>query len=179
MPPDCGKAPWCCPCLSAESRTPHATVARPIAPSRPSAAWTWAFGGALLGLVLALMLFAPARWLASAVAQLSDGRILLADPIGTVWNGSADLVLAGGAGSNDATALPTRLDWRLRPRWDGVAAALSTACCIQQPVAVRVKARWGGAHVQIADGQSQWPAALLVGLGTPWNTLQFEGSLRL
>ena len=66
---------------------------------------------------------------------------------GTIWNGSADLVLAGGAGSNDATALPTRLDWRLRPRWDGVAAELSPRAASQQPLAVRVKARWGGAHV--------------------------------
>ncbi len=152
-------------------------MARPFAPSRPSAAWTWAFVGALIGLIAALISFAPARWLANAVGQRSDGRVLLADPVGTIWNGSADLVLAGGAGSNDATALPTRLDWRLRPRWDGVAAELATPCCIQQPLSLRVKARWGGAHVQIADGQSQWPAGLLAGLGTPWNTLQFEGTL--
>jgi len=154
-------------------------VARPFAPSRPRAAWPWAFGGALIGLIAALVLFAPARWLASAVGQRSAGRILLSDPIGTIWNGSADLVLAGGAGSNDATALPTRLDWRLRPRWDGVAAELATRCCIEQPLSMRVKARWGGAQVQVADGQSQWPAALLAGLGTPWNTLQFDGALQV
>ena len=133
----------------------------------------------MLGLLAALVLFAPARWLAVAVGERSDVRILLADPIGTIWNGSADLVLTGGAGSNDAAALPTRLDWRLRPRWDGVSVDLATSCCIQQPLAVRVKARWGGAHVEVADGQSQWPAGLLAGLGTPWNTLQFDGSLRV
>lgn len=152
-------------------------MARPTAPPRASASWAWAFGGALLGLLVALSLFAPARWLAGAVGQQSDGRILLAEPLGTIWNGSAELVLTGGAGSNDATALPTRLDWRLRPRWDGIAAELATSCCIQRPLAVRVKARWGGAHLEIVDGQSQWPAALLAGLGTPWNTLQLEGSL--
>ena len=31
----------------------------------------------------------------------------------------------------------------------------------------------------MADGQSRWPAALLSGLGTPWNTLQFDGDLLL
>jgi general secretion pathway protein N len=133
----------------------------------------------VVGLLAAVVLFAPARWLAVAVGERSDGRILLADPIGTIWNGSADLVLTGGAGSTDATALPTRLDWRLRPRWDGVAADLATSCCIEQPLAVRVKARWGGVHVEVANGQSQWPAALLAGLGTPWNTLQFDGGLRV
>lgn len=133
----------------------------------------------MAGLVAALVLFAPARWLASAVGQQSDGRILLVDPLGTVWNGSARVLLTGGAGSTDATALPTRLDWRLRPRWDGVAAELASSCCTQQPLAVRLKKRWGGAHLEIADRQSQWPAALLGGLGTPWNTLQFDGGLRL
>ena len=133
----------------------------------------------MLGLLVALILFAPARWLASMVEGRSDGRILLVEPRGTVWNGSAQLVLSGGAGSTDPTALPTRLDWRLRPRWDGVAAELATACCIQHPLTVRVKSRWGGAHLTLADGQSQWPAALLAGLGTPWNTLQFDGALRV
>lgn len=104
---------------------------------------------------------------------------MLAEPLGTVWNGSARMLLTGGAGSTDATALPTRLDWRLRPRWNGMAAELASSCCTQQPLALRVKMRWGGAHLEIADRQSQWPAALLTGLGTPWNTLRFDGTLRL
>jgi general secretion pathway protein N len=133
----------------------------------------------MLGLAAALILFAPARWLAAAVSQRSDGRVMLAEPRGTVWNGSARMLLTGGAGSSDATALPTRLDWRLRPRWDGVAAHLTSACCTPQPLALRVKWRWSGAHLDVADGQSHWPAALLTGLGTPWNTLQFDGTLRL
>ena len=133
----------------------------------------------MLGLAAALILFAPARWLASAVSQQSAGRVMLSEPRGTVWNGSARMLLTGGAGSTDATALPTRLDWRLRPRWDGVAAQLASACCTPQPLAVRVKWRWGGPQLDFADGQSQWPAALLTGLGTPWNTLQFDGTLQL
>ena len=39
--------------------------------------------------------------------------------------------------------------------------------------------RWGGASLTVDDGQSQWPAALLTGLGTPWNTLQLQGQLAL
>ena len=35
----------------------------------------------------------------------------------------------------------------------------------------------GGAQVTFEDAQTQWPAALLTGLGTPWNTLQIEGNL--
>ena len=38
---------------------------------------------------------------------------------------------------------------------------------------------WSGVQLTVADGQSQWPAALLAGLGTPWNTLQPQGQLAL
>src|SRR3954470_16705865 len=77
--------------------------------------WRWAVGGGLLGLLVALVVFAPARWLAAAVEHASDAHVRLADPRGTVWSGSAQLVLSGGVGSRDQTALPDRLDWRLRP----------------------------------------------------------------
>jgi general secretion pathway protein N len=141
--------------------------------------WYWAVAGALLGLLLALLLFAPAQWLADAVRERSGERLLLREARGTLWNGSARLVLAGGAGSTDEVALPTRLDWQLRPRWNGVRIEVSSECCTTRPLRVRGAMRWGGAHLEIADGQSRWPAALLAGLGTPWNTLQLDGDLRL
>jgi general secretion pathway protein N len=34
-------------------------------------------------------------------------------------------------------------------------------------------------EVTVSDGQSTWPASLLAGLGTPWNTLQPAGLLVL
>jgi general secretion pathway protein N len=154
-------------------------VARPIPISRQRSPWSWAWTGAAIGLLVALLLFAPARWLAASVLSATQGRVVLEEPRGTVWNGSAQLLLAGGAGSTDAMALPTRLDWRLRPRWDGAHLELATACCTKQPLALRAHLRWGGALVDVADVPSEWPAALLAGLGTPWNTLQFEGDLHL
>ena len=39
--------------------------------------------------------------------------------------------------------------------------------------------RWGGARLVLADSLSQWPAQVLTGLGTPWNTVQAEGQLML
>jgi general secretion pathway protein N len=38
---------------------------------------------------------------------------------------------------------------------------------------------WRRTTVRVGDSRSQWPAALLAGLGTPWNTLQFDGELAL
>jgi general secretion pathway protein N len=147
--------------------------------ARPRGPWTWALAGVALGLLFALLLFAPARWLTSAVERAAEGRLLLSEPRGSVWNGSALVVLAGGAGSSDAAALPTRLQWRLRPRWDGMAAELDSACCTNPPLKLRLFPQWGGARVAVADAQSRWPAGVLAGLGTPWNTLQFEGDLLL
>jgi general secretion pathway protein N len=154
-------------------------VARASPILAPRAPWAWAFGGIAVGLCIAVLVFAPARWLAGAVARATDGRLLLSDARGTVWRGSAQVMLAGGAGSTDAARLPSRMDWRLGLRWDGLAARLEAACCTTQPVALRIRPRWGGSQVAVVAGQTQWPAALLAGLGTPWNTLQLDGDLRL
>lgn len=141
--------------------------------------WAWAAGGALTGFLLALLAFAPARWLTDAVANFTQGQVLLADARGTVWDGSARLVLTGGAGSSDAAALPGRIGWQLHPSWGGVAARVSADCCTVQPLGVRAAWRLGGWRLRVEDGASQWPAALLAGLGTPWNTLQLDGEVRL
>ena len=154
-------------------------MARATPAFAPRAPWAWAFAGIALGLVGAALVFAPARWLAGPLERASGGRLLLGEARGTVWNGSAQLTLSGGAGSTDSAALPTRVDWKLGPRWDGLQAEVDSSCCTSTPVAVRILPRWGGALVRVADSQTHWPAALLAGLGTPWNTLQFDGELQL
>lgn len=143
------------------------------------APWSWAALGMLAGTLAALTAFAPAHWLAAGLARATDGRIVLDDPRGTVWTGSARLVLTGGAASQDRAALPGRLHWQLRPAWGGLRAHLSAACCTPAPLVLQAQPRWNGARITVADGQSQWPAAVLAGLGTPWNTLQPQGQLAL
>lgn len=149
------------------------------APRPESAPWRWALAGALLGLAGTLALCAPAAWLAALVQQASGGQVQLAESRGTVWRGSAALVLTGGAGSRDRAALPGRLDWRLRPAWPGLRAQLRADCCMAEPLQLALAPRWGGATLALTDPGSRWPAALLAGLGTPWNTLQPEGQLDL
>ena len=158
----------------------------------------WAIWGAAVGALVTAVAFAPARWLADGVAQATRGQVQLADARGTVWSGDAVLVLGAGAGSRDASALPGRLDWTLRPTLTdgaGLALNLRQACCIRQIVQLRVLPGWARLRVQVlgldesgrsaapdADGTTwlaQWPAAWLSGLGTPWNTLRPGGALRL
>lgn len=145
--------------------------------SRP---WGWALAGALLGAALVATLHAPARWLASALAQASAGHLQLTQPQGRLWHGSAQLQLTGGAGSHDRIALPGRLHWQLRPRLFGLQLQLHADCCTTQgPLQLQLRPRWGGADLQLADSHSRWPAALLTGLGTPFNTIQPQGELSL
>jgi general secretion pathway protein N len=139
----------------------------------------WGVAGAFLGAVAAAILFAPAQWLADALENATSGHVVLAQPRGTVWSGSAQLVFAGGEGSRDAAALPGAVTWKLRPAFTGIRAAVEASCCTRQPVEIKASARWGGLRLEVADGQSEWPAAVLAGLGTPWNTLQLEGNLGL
>ena len=143
----------------------------------------WSVGGALLGLTIGLVAFAPAAWLARAVAAATGERVLLTDARGTVWSGSAQAVLTGGPGSRDAAALPDRVQWRLGLAGLGAELRLRQPCCMRGEVRVAVAPGWGRTTVRVAPGESatlgQWPAALLAGLGTPWNTLQLGGTLRL
>ena len=160
----------------------------------------WALCGATSGALLALLLFAPAAWLADALASATEQRLLLADARGTVWNGNAVLVLTGGAGSRDASALPDRLHWRLRPDGWGLGVRATQACCLNGELRLRLAGGLGRVSVELpgdvaakaalpvsgalpglTPGRTlgQWPASWLVGLGTPWNTLQPTGSLQL
>ncbi|HSW17130.1 MAG TPA: type II secretion system protein N, partial [Ramlibacter sp.] len=88
---------------------------RPTRIPSPRAPWGWAITGALAGTLVALVVFAPARWAAAAVAEATGKRVVLDAPRGTVWNGSAQLLFTGGSGSQDVAALPSRVEWRMRP----------------------------------------------------------------
>ena len=142
----------------------------------------WAFAGALCGTLLGAVCCAPASLAASALASATQGHLQLSDARGTLWSGSALLVFAGGEGSRDAMALPSRLHWqtgfsglslRLRARQD---------CCVNDQIELRITPGWREFSVAVQEGgdwQLRWPAELLAGLGTPWNTLELSGQMRL
>ena len=145
--------------------------------------WGWAAGGACIGLLVATLAFAPAQWLAQSIHRLTGERVQLLAPQGTVWRGSAQLVLGAGQGSRVLTALPGRLQWQMNLGLEGLTLALNTDCCLPQPWRWTASPTWGGLRLQLSDQAaaqpSRWPSALLAGLGTPWNTLQLQGSLAL
>ncbi len=149
-----------------------------------SAGLRWAIAGAVVGSLAGLLAFAPAAWLAKAVASATDDRVLLTDARGTIWSGDAVAVLTGGADSRAASALPGRLSWTLRPAWMALNLGVKHDCCVNGTAQLRVDPGWGRVAVTLMPPTAssiigQWPAAWLTGLGTPWNTLQLGGMLSL
>ena len=143
------------------------------------AAWL----ASILGTVTGVIVFAPAVWMANAIHSATAGKVQLLNARGTVWSGHADLKLTGGDGSRTVTGLPQGIHWRLSPGWaDGQPAALiqlSAPCCTPAPLQATVLPGMSGATVRLNAPRSHWPAELLTGLGTPWNTLRLDGLLAL
>ncbi len=149
---------------------------------RHGAPRAWSIAGAVIGLLGALVLFAPASWLAGSVASATGGHLLIVDTRGSVWNGSGVLVLTGGAGARDAASLPGRLHWKMSLKGAGLQLAARQDCCINGELLLGIKPGLGRMEVSVenrADWLARLPAGVLAGLGTPWNTLQLGGSLRL
>ena len=129
-----------------------------------------------------MVAFAPAAWLAEAVATRTQQRLLLSDARGTVWNGSAVPVLTGGTDSRSATLLPGRTSWTLGVRGLALELRVRQPCCIGDELVLRLRPGLGRTGIQLQPSSGslgEWPAAWLAGLGAPWNTLQLGGTLRL
>ncbi len=143
------------------------------------APWRTAAWAACWGALGALIVFAPAAWLALGLQQISGGHVLLAEPQGSVWRGSAQLLLTGGQGSQDAASLPGRVSWTLRPAWNGARMALDLPCCAALPVQIALKPGWSQSILEVSPARVNLPAPWLSGLGAPWNTLDPQGQLAL
>jgi general secretion pathway protein N len=148
-----------------------------------SAALRWGIFGAVVGTIIGVIAFAPAAWLASAVASATDQKLLLTEARGSVWSGSAVPVLTGGPGSRDASALPGRLEWTMGIRGLAFELRAKHDCCLNGTIALQFKPGLGSTTIKmdppIGGWIGQWPSAWLAGLGTPFNTLQLGGSIRV
>jgi general secretion pathway protein N len=146
------------------------------------AALRWSIAGLVVGLIVALIAFAPAAWLTGYIASATGERVLLSDARGTVWSGSAVVVVTGGPGSRDAASLPGRIEWTLAPHGLGFELQARHACCLNGNVVLQIRPGFGRMTVALVPPSGwvgQWPSAFLGGLGTPWNTLQLGGTARL
>lgn len=151
-----------------------------FAPSTHAAArglgW-WALTGLLLGVLLTLVVYAPAVWLAAVVAKASQNKVQLVDAQGRIWQGSARLLLAPGG--QKPVLLPQRLRWTASIKGWGLQLTLLPECCASRAALLHWQPGWGGQQVRLQNLDVRLPASLLAGLGTPFNTLGFEGTVAL
>ena len=134
---------------------------------------------ALIILLVTVLVIAPAQWAASYANSATNGRLELAEASGTIWNGSAIVVLASPADTGASRAsLPERLSWRLSP-WALLGGQLDLQLmhpsALSQPLTIN--APLFGRTVTLGATTLRLPASLLVGLGAPWNTVRPGGIL--
>lgn len=127
---------------------------------------------AVLAAAVTAAVRAPAAWVGDWLE--SRGRLRLIDARGTVWNGSAMLGVSDG---RQVLLVPGRLSWRigLAAIGSGRVTAEIAHPAVPVPLAVTVAPR----ALALKAGQSELPAALLVALGTPFNTVRPGGALNL
>jgi general secretion pathway protein N len=117
------------------------------------------------------------------VASATKQRVLLTEARGTIWSGSAVPVLTGGLDSRDASALPGRLEWTVGMKGFAFELRARHACCLNGIVTLQLRPGFGRTVVTLVPPPGgwvgQWPSGWLSGLGTPFNTLQLGGAVRL
>jgi len=139
----------------------------------------------VLACAVTLLCMAPANWITPYLAQASNQRIQLIDATGSLWHGEASLMLSAGTdtgalGANALapTLLPGRVTWRTAfwPLWQG---RLHTEIFQTSAMPHSVELNLGLHQASLTGGSLMVPATLLAGLGSPFNTLDLKGDMRL
>ena len=132
-------------------------------------------------------------WRGSAIALLADGNqhatvtrqspsqpLLQAYPSGKPSSKTSSI-----SPNTIGMPLPSRLSWDFSSGFDTglmrlvVRAQIKSECCTPEPLQLAASIGWQGIRIDVANQQSQWPAHWLIGLGSPWNTVQPQGSMQL
>ena len=145
--------------------------------------WILYVAAGLVGIIIALVGFAPATLADWGLQKATAGRLGLAETQGTVWRGSGRLVLIDvndrsvGLRTMPGVAVPGRLDWTVSklPLLLGIVDADLRLAGMSN--AVRLSG--GLTEMRIGAGQVSLPSVDLGRLGSPWNTIKPAGALAL
>ena len=133
---------------------------------------------AVLSAAVVMLTLLPAAWITPQFARQTGGHVNLVDPAGSLWHGSATLMLAAGSDMSAATLLPGRIEWRTAfwPLFIGrVRMTMRHSEAMPDPITVDATPR----SSTVTPGTITVPASLLSGLGAPFNTLDLQGNVQL
>lgn len=128
------------------------------------------------GLILAQL---PVSWVAGFVGNQTACRVVLHEPLGTVWQGSSAIGFSEpntvGPGCKTPVAQTERFDWKLSCQMtDASCTARIAFSALEQPQVIR---RGFGRPLEWIANEVTLPATILEGLGNPWSTLRPRGNL--
>jgi len=139
----------------------------------------WLYLGiALLCAGLVLLQF-PVSWVSSSLGEQTVCRVVLQEPMGTIWQGSAALGFsetnATGGGCKPPLAQTERFQWKTSCQLKGLDCTTEIQfSALEKPQITQ----WGwGRPFTLIGNEITLPTTILEGLGNPWSTLRPRGTL--
>ncbi len=138
----------------------------------------------IIGLLVTIALIVacmPINWFATTIADKTACKVMLVQPMGSIWQGSAsfgfsEIKIGDSKTCNTAYGMTERFSWNshcslmeLQCKWNIQHSNLA------RPMDVALSTR----GVTINANQAELPGNFLESLGSPWNSLHPRGKLKL
>jgi len=120
----------------------------------------------------------PVSWIGGVLANQSACRVILHQPTGTIWQGSAALAFSEPNASSGGCREPLSVTERFH--WLSSCKLSSLSCTTELQFAALEQTQlinWSLTKTQIMANEIKLPANILEGLGNPWSTLRPRGEL--
>ncbi len=130
----------------------------------------------LCGVVMIWQL--PVSWVSWTLSSQTGCRVMLQQPTGTIWQGSAALAFSEPNATEGGCRDPMSVTERFH--WASSCKPFSMSCTTEIQFSALEQAQrltWGLDKTQIQANEVRLPANILEGLGNPWSTLRPRGDL--
>ena len=121
----------------------------------------------------------PVRWISGVLGGQTACRVVLQEPMGTIWQGSAALGFSESNATGGSCKLPTAQTERFQ--WKTSCQITRLSCTTEMQFSALEKpqiAQWGWGHpLTLIGNEITLPTTILEGLGNPWSTLRPRGIL--
>jgi general secretion pathway protein N len=120
----------------------------------------------------------PISWVSGSLASQTGCRVMLQQPTGTIWQGSAALAFSEPNAAEGGCREPISVTERFH--WATSCKLFSLSCNTELQFSALEQVQqisWSLGKTQIAANEIKLPANVLEGLGNPWSTLRPRGEL--